>query len=216
MSGKTKIVSGMRIGKLTISYASGRSNDGHQLWACICDCGEVVIRQSNNLCYAIKHKHAAHCGCTPPKSNLSHGMRYLPEYKLWQGIKNRCLKSDCKDYLRYGPLGMDKTWQTDFQAFFAHIGPRPSPKMQIDRIDNRVGYFYGNVRWASIIEQARNKRSTYFWYIGDKKYETCQEAANDHRRTLKTVHRWFAGEFDARRGYFVKPRPDCRREKRYA
>ena len=37
--------------------------------------------------------------------------------------------------------------------------PRPSDKHSVDRIDNERGYEPGNVRWATLTEQARNRRS---------------------------------------------------------
>jgi hypothetical protein len=50
-------------------------------------------------------------------------------------------------------------WINDFPAFLAHIGPKPSPGMSIDRIDNSKGYFPGNIRWADDTTQANNKNN---------------------------------------------------------
>lgn len=49
----------------------------------------------------------------------------------------------------------------------AHVGPRPSPKHSIDRIDNEKGYEPGNCRWATATEQDRNKsRNVYLEHAG--------------------------------------------------
>lgn len=215
MSGKTKIVSGMRIGKLTINYASGRSNDGHQLWACKCDCGSIVMRPSNNLSAALKNGRASSCGCTLPKPMLTHGRHRSPEYMTWISMKDRCFNKAQKNYSVYSVLGMDERWRDDFLSFFSHIGPRPSAEMQIDRIDNTIGYFPGNVRWATVAQQARNKSTTYDWYIGEKKYETCVDAASDYGLDMSTVYSWFVGKMDYRTNSFRPPRLECKRVRRY-
>lgn len=51
-------------------------------------------------------------------------------------------------------------WRTSFQEFFAHVGPRPSDKHTLDRIDVNVGYEPGNVRWATRQEQNNNRSTT--------------------------------------------------------
>jgi hypothetical protein len=65
-------------------------------------------------------------------------------------------------YKYYGGAGVAicPEWISDFQTFLFHIGPRPTRKHSIDRIDNAKGYEPGNVRWATSIEQAANRKST--------------------------------------------------------
>lgn len=50
-------------------------------------------------------------------------------------------------------------WLDDPLAFVDHIGLRPTPKHTLDRIDVNGNYEPGNVRWATWIEQACNKRN---------------------------------------------------------
>jgi len=47
-----------------------------------------------------------------------------------------------------------------FERFVAHIGPKPTPKHSVDRIDNDGNYEPGNVRWATTPEQAANRSRT--------------------------------------------------------
>ena len=38
---------GLRYGRLTVVKQAGRATDGHVLWACVCDCGNVMDRDLN-------------------------------------------------------------------------------------------------------------------------------------------------------------------------
>ena len=50
----------------------------------------------------------------------------------------------------------------NFEEFFAEIGPRPDG-CSIDRIDPLGHYESGNVRWATILQQARNRMPRGYW-----------------------------------------------------
>ena len=76
-----------------------------------------------------------------------------------QGIQGR-ERPAAADFHRYGGRGITVAaeWRHDFAAFYAHVGPRPGPEYSIDRIDVNGNYEPGNVRWATRLQQARNKR----------------------------------------------------------
>ena len=76
-------------------------------------------------------------------------------------MKDRCLRKTHDKYPLYGGRGITvfQEWIGSFDAFFAHVGCRPSSSHSIDRIDSNKGYEPGNVRWADINQQNNNKRT---------------------------------------------------------
>jgi hypothetical protein len=87
-----------------------------------------------------------------------HGMNNTPEHRAWVGMKQRCTNQRKRDYQWYGARGITvcAEWTLSFSAFYAHIGPRPTPAHSVDRIDGKKGYEPGNVRWATKQEQIEN------------------------------------------------------------
>lgn len=83
-----------------------------------------------------------------------------PEYAAWVNMKERCGNPKLRDYHRYGGRGIRvcDRWNDSYEAFLSDMGRRPSPSHSLDRYPNSDGnYEPGNCRWATRIEQARNK-----------------------------------------------------------
>ena len=95
-----------------------------------------------------------------------------PEYHIWLAMKQRCHNPRNRHYHQYGERGISvcQEWRESFQTFLDHVGIRPSPELELDRIDNDKGYEPGNVRWASRIVQVLNRRnSLWLEFQGEKK-----------------------------------------------
>ncbi len=73
-------------------------------------------------------------------------------------MKRRCHEPTDKDFPKYGARGITvcDLWRDDFAAFRDCVGERPAGTT-IDRIDPKKGYAPGNVRWATPLEQSRNR-----------------------------------------------------------
>lgn len=101
------------------------------------------------------------------KADLNHrryykidGVRKMTkEYRCWNGIRDRCCNPKSIGYKYYGGRGIKfcEEWRGSFASFLDYIGPAPSPKHSIDRINNDGNYEPGNVRWATYKQQANNK-----------------------------------------------------------
>jgi hypothetical protein len=152
-------LSGQRFGRLIVVDMVGRIKDGQSLWKCICDCGKehLVV-----YCH-LKSGDTRSCGCLASElakeRSTTHGMSYTPEWTSFHAAKKRCTNMNAKQYADYGGRGIEFRFNS-FEEFFAEVGPRPEPKFKysLERMDNNGHYEKGNIRWATKVQQARNRR----------------------------------------------------------
>lgn len=113
-----------------------------------------------------------------------------PEYKIWVGIRKRVNDVNCNIYPYYGGRGItyDPLWES-FIQFFYDVGPKPSDKHTLDRVDPDGHYVKDNVRWVTRAEQSRNKRNNIF-VEGLVLKDWCKLKGYNYR----TVWRWIAKE----------------------
>jgi hypothetical protein len=206
---------GKKFGHLTlVEILGGRVNNRIAgRWAC--DCGGSCVYPISR----VKSGCVAHCGCrTNHVFNLKHGMRGTPEYQAWTGMKGRCFDPSNKDFPRWGGRGVSvhPLWVRSFEAFYAHIGPRPAAGLTLDRINNTGNYEPGNVRWTTPRSQAENRRNSWTVEIQGRRFASVEEAARFHHVTATTIVRWCDGFTDGRRGNrYTSPLTGCRRWRTY-
>ncbi len=155
---------GQRFGRyLVIGYAGKTKKDRY--WICRCDCGQTRKVKAGNIVRGTSRS----CGCLSRETTGSrvrtHGATKTAEFNIWSKMIARCTNSNNPAWINYGGRGIKvcERWMNSFSDFLADVGPRPSPKHSIDRFpDNDGNYEPGNVRWATQIEQNRNRRSNHF------------------------------------------------------
>lgn len=168
---------GRRFGRLTVIGLADKRVNKKLHYRCRCDCGNEAVVMGVQL----RIGKTRSCGCLSSEMtatrNRKHGAiqkvngkrRPSPEYTSWQQIKDRCFNRNNIGYANYGGRGitMSERWVTDFTAFLADVGPKPSRSHSIERLDNDRGYEPGNCVWATRSEQSKNRRNVrYYTYQG--------------------------------------------------
>lgn len=92
--------------------------------------------------------------------NYVHGMKGTRLYRIWSGMKTRCLNSNDYHYKWYGArgIGICEEW-LEFKPFCDWaLANGYQDNLTIDRIDNDGNYNPMNCRWVTQTEQCQNHR----------------------------------------------------------
>jgi hypothetical protein len=83
----------------------------------------------------------------------------IAEYAVWMNMKERCRRPTADNFKWYGGRGIKvcERWKS-FENFLADMGPRPSPKHRLDRINIDGDYAPDNCRWAIGADDRKNRR----------------------------------------------------------
>lgn len=123
--------------------------------------------------HAEKHGHK-------PRSGAS------PTYTSWNMMMARCYRPSSPSFKNYGARGITvcPRWH-EFAEFLEDMGERPAGK-SLDRVDPSKNYDPGNCRWATRVEQNRNRRTSRLITFNGETLTLAAwaERIGVHRRTL--------------------------------
>lgn len=166
---------GKKFGRLTVSEYVGTDKHQKRVWSCICDCG----KQTEVTTTQLRLGKTQSCGCFKTDTHTTHGDSTSLEYFAWRGMRNRCEDKNNRYFPRYGGRGIQVCERWDVYAnFLDDMGRKPTKSHSLDRINNDLDYTPDNCRWATKVEQTRNRNMTKWIEFNGKRQLLC-DWAND-------------------------------------
>jgi hypothetical protein len=190
---------GYRHKQLTVKELIETHPKQGKIYRCICDCGGET-RTSESKIRRDETSSCRKCGSLRAREKMKrHGMTDSPEWNSWHRMMGRCIYTNepikVRTYRDKGRVVVSPLDQ--FEEFYKHIGPKPSPQHTVDRIDNDLPYQIGNIRWATWKEQANNRSNNRLITI-DGVTKTLKQCAEEIGFTPEAI----AGRL--KRGYTVE------------
>lgn len=111
-------------------------------------------------------------------------------WRIWNGIKRRCLAENDQRYHQYGGRGIkiDPAWLASFDNFAEWAFQNGyDDSLTIERIDVNGDYCPENCKWITLREQAFNKRDT-IWVDYEGRHVQLRKICNEKGLHYDTIH----------------------------
>lgn len=139
--------------------------------------------------------------------------RHHPLYSTWAGIVKRCYSPNNRGYKNYGARGitMCDRWRYNFAFFVADMGPKPTSKHSIDRINNDGPYSPENCRWATSKQQCNNYRENTFLVIEGRRQTITQWCEERNVPVSTAINRLYRQKWTPEQAFGFAPQPKWRK-----
>lgn len=157
---------GKRFGKLTIVSFDHSGEWYEKFYLCKCDCGSKKVVRIKCL----RRGDTKSCGCIQRemmRTRPGHRMSKTRFYRIYAGIRKRCLSETCGNYADYGGRGIKVLWKSFdefkedmYESYLQHINEFGERNTSINRVDNDGNYCKENCEWETCQRQTYKKRSS--------------------------------------------------------
>lgn len=166
-----------------------------------CTCGTERIVAN---CHLISG-HTKSCSCLQKevvsKRELKHGHTrngWTRIYREWMNMKQRCTNPKVWQFEYYGRRGIKicDRWFNSFENFLSDVGPGKKG-WTLHRVDNELGYFLGNMVWATMTFQMRHTRGNHVLTVRGITAclsELCEKFGVNYSRTRSRLARGWSAE----------------------
>lgn len=178
----------------------------------VCDCGDRSEYDYSNISVGNSTKCVECAKKSRSVAHTRHGLSHRSKsqggkiYYTWRAMKKRCSNPNDTRYAEYGGRGIKvcDDWQ-DFEVFRSDMGEPPTNQHTIERLDFNKGYSKENCKWATIKEQANNKRSNrLITAFGETK--NLQQWADETGIKRETIARRLNNGWNIERALTEKPK----------
>lgn len=180
---------GLTFGRAKVTSHATNDKWGNPRSTLLCSCGTIFVSANGDL----RKGDTKSCGCLQKEKRITHGMSGTATYRAWGNMIQRCTNPNLPNYHRYGGKGITvcEEWLNSFEAFHRDMGDCPEG-LEIERVNNELGYFKENCVWGTYIEQARNKstsRIVTFSGITACLAELCEFFNKNYHRVLHRLQK---------------------------